>query len=266
MSSGSVKQRPKRVVSDGSGLLTLWRAEGQTDGGMRVTLILEGGPCDRDMSMMLGSRRFVLAALCSAMLLPAGAFAQSAAPQTAVSAATAPVGTLNAGLIAVMKAGDQTSFLQRFQTLAPIVDQAFDLSRILRVSVGSYWSGLPAAQQQKLEQVFRSFIIATYVANFHNYGGEVSSISPQTRAVGNEQVVTSSLAKPSGGDGLRIDYVMGEGSAGWKIQDILLDGTISRVAVQRSDFASLLSDGNATQLIDSLQQKVSTLSAGAISS
>jgi phospholipid transport system substrate-binding protein len=49
------------------------------------------------------------------------------------------------------------------------------------------------------------------------------------------------------------------------VQDILLDGTISRVAVQRSDFAALLSQGNATQLIASLEQKVSTLSGGAIS-
>lgn len=210
--------------------------------------------------MMMASRRALLAAACSVALLPRG----PAHAQTAANAPTAPVAALNAGLIAIMKAGDQTPFLQRFQTLAPVVDQAFDLPRILRISVGSYWSGLPAAQQQKLLAVFRSFIIATYVANFRDYNGEVSAVSPQTRSVGAEQVVTSTLAKPSG-DSLRIDYVMGQAPGGWKIQDILLDGTISRVAVQRSDFASLLADGNATQLIASLEQKVSTLSAGAIS-
>jgi phospholipid transport system substrate-binding protein len=209
--------------------------------------------------MIMASRRALLAAACSVALLSRGAHAQSSA-----TAPTAPIAALNAGLIAIMKAGDQTPFLQRFQMLAPVVDQVFDLPRILRVSVGSYWTGLPAAQQEKLQQVFRSFIIATYVANFRTYSGEISSVSPQTRSVGAEQVVTSTLAKPSG-ESLRIDYVMGQAAAGWKIQDILLDGTISRVAVQRSDFASLLSDGNATQLIASLEQKVSTLSAGAIS-
>lgn len=208
---------------------------------------------------MIASRRALLAVACSVALLPRGARAQ-----TAANPPTAPIAALNAGLIAIMKAGDQAPFLQRFQTLSPIVDQVFDLPRILRVSVGSYWTGLPAAQQQKLQQVFRSFIIATYVANFHTYNGEVSSVSPQTRSVGAEQVVTSTLAKPSG-DSLRIDYVMGQATTGWKIQDILLDGTISRVAVQRSDFASLLADGNASQLIASLEQKVSSLSAGAIS-
>ncbi|GAB0116377.1 ABC transporter substrate-binding protein [Acidisoma sp. 7E03] len=209
---------------------------------------------------MVASRRVFLAAFGATALSPAVGWAD-----TGSTAVTAPVEALNQGLIAVMKAGDQASFLQRFQTLAPIVDRVFDLPRILRISVGAYWSTLPPEQQQKLLQVFRSFIVATYVANFHSYNGEVSSVSPTTRAVGAQQVVTSALAKPSG-DNLRIDYVMGQAGGAWKIQDILLDGTISRVAVQRSDFASLLSDGNASRLIASLQQKVSTLSSGAISS
>lgn len=213
------------------------------------------GPQD---GMITASRRLLIAAAFAAVLTPVIGRAQANSP-------TAPVSVLNTSLISIMKAGDQTPFVQRYQTLAPVVDQVFDLQRILRVSVGSYWAGLPAAQQQKLLQVFRSFIIATYVANFHTYDGDTSSVSPQTRAVGSQQVVSSTLVRPSS-DNLRIDYVMGQTSTGWKIQDILLDGTISRVAVQRSDFASLLSDGNASQLIASLEQKVSTLSSGAISS
>jgi phospholipid transport system substrate-binding protein len=170
---------------------------------------------------------------------------------------------LNTALIAVMKAGDGTPFLTRYQMLAPAIDQGFDLPRIIEVSVGSYWSSLPEAQQQRLQEVFRSFIIANYVSNFHDYAGEVAAVAPSTRAVGAQQIVTSTITKPSG-DVLRIDYVMGQSGLGWRVQDILLDGTISRVAVQRSDFSSLLAQGDATQLIASLEQKVSMLSGGAI--
>jgi phospholipid transport system substrate-binding protein len=210
--------------------------------------------------MMVASRRVLLAAACSAVIFPGLAQAQSSS-----ASATAPIVAWNAALIAVMKAGDSTPFLRRYQMLAPTVDQVFDLQRIIRFSVGAYWGSLPQTQQQKLIQVFRSFIIATYVANFHTYSGEISSVSPTTRPVGAQQVVTSTLSKPSG-DSLRIDYVMGQADGGWKVQDILLDGTISRVAVQRSDFTALLSQGDASQLIASLEQKVSTLSSGAISS
>ena len=46
--------------------------------------------------------------------------------------------------------------------------------------------------------------------------------------------------------------------------DVLADGSISRVAVQRSDFRRLLSSGGATALIESLNRKISDLSGGAL--
>jgi phospholipid transport system substrate-binding protein len=206
---------------------------------------------------MAVSRRVLLAAVGAAAVFPRLANAQTASP-------TAPILALNAALITVMKAGDSAPFAKRYNMLAPAIDEGFDLPRIIEVSVGSYWSGLPGPQRTKLQQVFRSFIIANYVANFHSYAGEVPAVSPATRAVGAEQVVISTLTKPSG-EVLRIDYVMGQTASRWLVQDILLDGTISRVAVQRSDFSALLAQGDATQLIASLAQKVSTLSGGAIS-
>lgn len=212
------------------------------------------------------SRRVLVAAIGAAAVIPRLADVQAADAQTAASPAaspTAPILALNDALIAMMKAGDSAPFVKRYEMLAPAIDQGFDLSRILSVSVGSYWSSLPPVQQQKLQQVFRSFTIANYVSNFHNYAGEVATVAPATRVVGAQRVVTSTIAKPAG-DVVRIDYVMGQTGRGWQVQDILLDGTISRVAVQRSDFSSLLSQGDATQLIASLEQKVSTLSGGAI--
>ena len=44
------------------------------------------------------------------------------------------------------------------------------------------------------------------------------------------------------GEPIRLDYVMRQTDAGWRAVDILLDGTISRVAVQHSDFRALLHD------------------------
>ncbi len=206
------------------------------------------------------SRRVLLAAVFSATIA-----SRLARAQASEDGPTAPILALNAALIGVIKAGDAVPFVQRYRMLAPAIDQAFDLEHVIEVSVGFYWSSLPQAQQQKLLEVFRDFTIATYVANFQSYDGEVAAVAPATRAVGAQQVVTSTLTRPSG-DVVRIDYVMGRTVSGWKVEDVLLDGTISRVAVQRSDFSSLLAQGNAAPLIASLGQKVSTLSDGSISS
>jgi phospholipid transport system substrate-binding protein len=206
---------------------------------------------------MTVSRRQLLAMSVPLVLVGRKAGAQAGAD---------PTGTLKqfyVVLLSVMKAGRGTPFQQRYQMLAPAVDTAFDLQGILRVSVGFYWSSLSPAQQQTLLGVFRAFTIANYVSNFHSYRGRVLYVSPTTRPVGSEQVVTTTITKPSR-DPLRIDYVMRSESDGWKVVDVLLDGTISRVAVQRSDFSSLVSGGDASRLIASLKSKVSNLSDGAV--
>jgi phospholipid transport system substrate-binding protein len=204
------------------------------------------------------SRRQLLA-----LSLPLVLFARSKVADAAADPATLPITQFYGVLLQAMKAGRGTPFPQRYQLLAPAVDAAFDLKGVLRISVGAFWSTLPPAQQQALFQVFRTYTVANYVANFHSYKSRVIVVQPTTRAVGQQSVVTTTITKP-GGDPLRIDYVMRDETAGWKAVDVLLDGTISRVAVQRSDFASLVSSGDASRLISSLKSKVSTLSHGSM--
>jgi phospholipid transport system substrate-binding protein len=57
---------------------------------------------------------------------------------------------------------------------------------------------------------------------------------------------------------------MRQNGKGWKAVDVLADGSISRVAVQRSDFRRLVSRGGAQALIESLNQKTADLSGGAL--
>ncbi len=201
------------------------------------------------------TRRLALAGL----LLPG--FSRLAA--AADPDATAPIAALNRGLLAGMRAGKAVPFTQRFATLAPLVEGAFDIPGILQASVGPRWAALPPAQQSQLLDVFRRFTVASYVANFDSYGGEKLELLPESRNVGADQVVASQIV-PANGTPTRIDYVMRRTSAGWRAVDVLLNGSISRVAVQRSDFRSLLGSGDATPLIQSLQRKIADLSGGAL--
>ena len=204
---------------------------------------------------MILSRRAALAAVITLVALPIGR-AQAADPQAA-----APIQALNQGLIAGMKAGKQTPFNQRYTALAPVIERAFDLPAILQSSVGLRWSALPPADQQRLLEAFRKFTVASYVANFDQFGGETLTLSPDTRSIGQDQVVGTRLV--SGGETTPIDYVMRNGAGGWRAVDVLLNGSISQVAVNRSDWRALLASG-AGPLIDSLQRRTATLSGGAI--
>jgi phospholipid transport system substrate-binding protein len=176
-----------------------------------------------------------------------------------------PLAALYAALETTMRAGHSVPFVQRFDALAPVVDRAFDLDTVLRVSIGMRWDAMDPEVKARLLKAFRRFTVATYVANFDKYDGERFQVLPGSRASGNDRIVRTEIVSGNG-DHMRLDYQMRDGSGAWRIVDVLLDGSISRVAVQRSDFRKILAGGDADALIASLHRKVADLSEGALSS
>jgi phospholipid transport system substrate-binding protein len=179
------------------------------------------------------------------------------------SGPTAPIDRLYQALLTIMKQGKGTSFAQRAAELTPAVEGAFDLPAVLRTSIGPAWAGLKPEEQQRLLAAFRQYTVATYVEGFNSYNGQRLVVSPQTRNLsGGAQIVHTEII-PSGGETHTIDYVMRRTPGGaWKATDVLADGTISRVAVQRSDFSAMLARGGAAALEASLQRKTAALERG----
>jgi len=208
------------------------------------------------MQLLHYRRRGLIAA--GAALFLGKAFPARAADD---SAAITPIQQLVDGLVQVMKAGTSTPFGRRFDTLAPVIDRTFDLATILQESVGPSWPTLPQDQQTMLEQAFRRYTVASYVNSFDSFDGTRFVVKPDTRAVGSEQVVQTQII-PKSGDTHELDYVMREGGGGWHVVDVLADGSISRVAVQRSDFRRLLTRGGPQALAESLRSKSADLSTG----
>ena len=211
-------------------------------------------------------RRGVLGLLTVAAL-PLAALTVARPAAAADSAQADAIGTIrqfNTALLGTMQASARADFGQRFQALEPAVDRAFDLPAVLAVSVGPSWASLPAAQRDSLLDAFRRYTVASYVANFDRYSGQSFDVLPQTRNVGAGRLVVQSRIQPVSGEATELDYVMQQTGSGWKIVDVLAAGSISRVAVQRSDFRHLLSSGGGGALLASLQRKTSDLSGGAV--
>ncbi len=202
--------------------------------------------------------------LLGALLLGAPSLLVPAATRPAVAqtagAAVAPVSALYAALASIRKGGT-APFEQRAQRLAPAVDAAFNLPTVLQTSIGLRYRTLPDAQKQQLGQVFRQFTIARYVSNFGTNSSDTLKVLPDPRPspYGHDQIVQTQIVSASGGV-TKVDYVMRQFPQGWQAIDVLLDGHISQVAVQRSDFDSTLSSGDATPLIESLRKKIQSFS------
>ncbi|HET6307099.1 MAG TPA: ABC transporter substrate-binding protein [Rhodopila sp.] len=202
-------------------------------------------------------RRRGLIAATAAVALGAPLFARAADDRSAL----VPVQQLIDGLLQVMRAGPGTPFQQRYATLGPVIDRTFDLAAILRESVGAPWGSLSPDQQAQLGQAFRRYTVASYVNSFDRYDGQRFVVKPEPRAVGEERVVETEVI-PRSGTSHELDYVMRDQGSGWRAVDVLADGSISRVAVQRSDFRRLLARGGAAALVASLQSKSTDLSDG----
>jgi phospholipid transport system substrate-binding protein len=195
--------------------------------------------------------------LVAAIALPGSVWAQDTA------SIRKPIVDLYASLEALMRTGRATPFPDRFRTLAPVIDRVYDLTTVLRVSVGLRWPSFDEKTRKELMDAFRAFTIASFVGNFDKYEGEKFEVLPETRLAGSDRVVQTRIVSQTG-EPIRLDYVMQPSAAGWRVTDVLADGTISRVAVQRSDFRALLAHGDAAELIASLRRKVGHLSGGTI--
>ena len=196
-------------------------------------------------------RRFLIASI---LLAPFAAHAD-------VSGPAVPIAALNQGLLTIMHQGHSTPFATRAKQLQPIVEQVFDLEQVLQNSIGLRWSSFDPQQKQDLLEAFTRWTVATWVSNFDTYNGEEFRISPNLRKVGADEIVQTEIV-PHSGSPTRLDYVMRNVGGAWKAVDVLTDGAISRVAVQRSDFRTLLRTGDPAPLIAQLRYKADALAAG----
>ena len=213
------------------------------------------------MAVAAVSRRYLLrAVIVGAAASPV--FARIAAAEPVRADMIAPIQHLNAALLAIMKAGQRMPFQQRYDMLAPVVEQTFDLSAILQLSIGPRWASLSADEQARLSAAFRRYTIATYVANFDAFSGQTLEVSPEIRTMPNgECIVQSTIASP-GQPGHTLGYVMRQNGSSWRVVDVLAEGSVSRVAAQRSDFRAALANGGGAALAAKLERKIADLSGG----
>jgi phospholipid transport system substrate-binding protein len=219
---------------------------------------------DQSRSSTPIDRRSLLAYAGAALAVLATLAGTPVAQAAGASDPTVPIQQLDAALLAAMKAGQNTPFGQRYALLNPAVEQAFDLNALLRAAVGFSWVSMQADQKTALASAFERYTVSNYVANFDSYDGQSFRVLPETRQLPNGEVIVRTQITRLNKSPVEIDYVMRMTVLGWKAVDVLTDGTISQVAVQRSDFVQLLSSGGASALRAGLQRKVASLSNGAL--
>jgi phospholipid transport system substrate-binding protein len=163
-------------------------------------------------------------------------------------------------LLTTMRYGPTLGQSGRYARLAPVVDRLFDVPAMARMAVGPTWATLSPAQQQQLIDAFRHYIAATYADRFDSYSGQQLQVTGE-RPYNGDVIVQTKIVK-SDGDITDLDYLMRQNQGSWQISDVYLDGTISQVAIQRSEFHSILRREGVDGLVAVLNRKVDLLGKG----
>jgi len=196
---------------------------------------------------MLSRRLFCVLSLAAMFAVPvAGARAAEDTP-------VATVESFYEALLATMKQGKELGVQGRFEKLKPAVEAAFDLAGITQLSVGPSWGEMSADQKKELVAAFSYLTTANYAANFKDFSGQAFVVEETVEERGSSVFVKSEMTRPDNDD-IPFDYRLRKTSKGWKIIDVIYDGSVSELATRRSDFAATLKQGGAPALIAKLKE------------
>ncbi|MEI8394378.1 MAG: ABC transporter substrate-binding protein [Rhodospirillaceae bacterium] len=187
----------------------------------------------------------------------------AAEPVVAAQAAeTSPakklVANFYSALLATMKDGAKLKFSGRAERLAPVISQSFDLPAMTRIATGARWPGLPPEEQQRLIEAFSRFSVANYASNFDSFSGEQLEVLGEAPATGGGVIVETRLV-PASGDPVQLNYLLRQSTAGLRILDVYVNGTISELAARRSEFTSVLARDGARGLAELLETRTRAL-------
>lgn len=171
---------------------------------------------------------------------------------TADDPAVVEVRFLCASLLKSMRAGRSESMTDRYRLLKPVIEQAFALPLMTRLSVGPEWTKFSAQQQQGLVIAFSRYTIANYAHNFRSFDGQNLTVDGKAARRGAAEVVRASLVG-SNESPANLLYLMEKVNGAWKIIDVYYDG-VSQLALHRADFANAIGSGGAPVLIEHLNK------------
>src|SRR6185312_9937844 len=120
------------------------------------------------------------------------------AADTPASDVTAPVRAFYDALLDVMKRTKALGIKGRYDRLAPVIEQTFDLPAMTRIAVGPRWTSIPKDQQAALVDAFSRMTIATYASRFDGFSGERFEVDSDVDARGSGSVVHTRIVPPKG--------------------------------------------------------------------
>lgn len=132
----------------------------------------------------------------------------------------------------------------------------FDFRAITQLAMGKAWREATPAQQQSLENAFRTLLVRTYTTALADTAGvdRKVEVKPAQLKPGEDYTVVRTVVKEAGRPPLAIDYRMVLVDKTWKVTDIVAEN-VSLVINYRGTFNSEITRSGIDGLIKVLEDK-----------
>ena len=193
--------------------------------------------------------------------MPSSPSTEAADPAIAEDPSPVPtIETFHLGLLQIMKDAKELGFQGRIDRLAPLMDSVFDLDFMASKTVGGHWRKLSDADKQRWRDVFAHMTVANYAGRFTGYTGEEFLTLGVEESQRGQQLVLTKIAIPAEED-VQLNYRLRKTEAGWRVIDVYLDGTVSELALRRSEYSTALKREGFEELVASIETKIEDMKA-----
>lgn len=173
----------------------------------------------------------------------------------ATEEAKKPVDRLNETLIQIMKDAKPLGYQGRYKKLEPVVKDVFEFEAVARLAIGNtQWKNLDKPQKIALMEKLADLSVATYAAQFNDYGGEAFKFDTLQESKGSWIILRYDYGAPKDKP-IKFDYYVSEANGRWRIINIIVDG-ISDLALKKAQYTSVIDREGFDSLLNKLSQKI----------
>lgn len=168
------------------------------------------------------------------------------------------VDSLHSELLGVMKEADTLGYRGRFSRLQPVLNELFDIPFMAQKSVGRHWKTVDDERRGRLLTTFGRFTVANYAGRFSDYSDQHFETLKVVESTHGTFLVHSKLVTPNG-EAVQLNYRLRPVDDSWRIIDVYLNGTVSELALRRSEYSSLIQREGFDALLTALDERIAAL-------
>ena len=139
-----------------------------------------------------------------------------------------------------------------FEKTIQLITNFYDTRKMIRMIIGDKWKKISESKKDELTLLFGKYIAQNYIKQFSKFNS-IQFNSKGIKKIGEKYLLVKSVLILNKKDKIKINYLL-INNKGWKIFDVLIDGTISEISTKKSEFSKYLQDGNIDLLIKKLRK------------